>query len=131
MAETVTGLTQEDSGTIGFVLSCLFNEAIEMPELRRWCEHVIITNEIQDIPQCMFDLVSVDDDPGRVSEIIEFAPDEITKQEDDALYGIAFQRGRDVFDPPLSPAEAQRTLLTRPDVLQRFRAVFPFIELST
>ncbi|MEV6102587.1 hypothetical protein [Nocardia sp. NPDC051981] len=131
MAETVTGLTQEDSGTIGFVLSCLFDQAIDMPELRRWCEHVVITNEMQNIPQYMFDLVSVDDEPARVSEIIEFAPNGIPKQEDNALYGIAFQRGRDVFDPPLSRAEAKRALVTRPDVLQRFRDVLPFIELTT
>ncbi|UFS94710.1 hypothetical protein [Nocardia huaxiensis] len=61
MATTVTGLTHEDCGTIGFVLSCLFDQVIDIAELRTWCEHVIITNAMEDIPQYIFDLASVDD----------------------------------------------------------------------
>lgn len=130
MTGTVTGLTQEDEHTVGFVLSCYFTEAIDLAELRKWCEHVIITNEMQDIPQYMFDLVSIDS-IGEICSIIGFSPSGVSWQEDEALYGIAFGRGRDVFDPPLGPAEAKRALQTRPDVLQRFRDVFPFIELMT
>ncbi|PKV79748.1 hypothetical protein [Nocardia fluminea] len=130
MAGTVTGLTQEDGHTIGFVLGCYFTEAIDLAELRKWCEHVIITNEVQDIPQYMFDLVSVAS-PGEILSIIGFSAGGVSRQEDEALYGIAFGRGRDVFDPPLGPVEAKRALQTKPDVLQRFRDVFPFIELMT
>ncbi|MET8774419.1 hypothetical protein ABZV58_05250 [Nocardia sp. NPDC004654] len=130
MTETITGLTEEDGQTIGFVVSCWYNDVIELAELRKWCEHVIITNEMQDIPHYMFDLVNVDS-PGEILDIIGFLPGEVSRQEDRALYGIAFGRGRDVFDPPLSRTAAQRALQARPDVLQRFRDVFPFIELDT
>ncbi|MVU81349.1 hypothetical protein GPX89_29415 [Nocardia sp. ET3-3] len=90
---------------------------------------MIITNDMPDIPQYMFDLVSVGDELGKVSEIIRFSPKGLTKQEDDALYGIAFHRGKDVFDPPLSPAAAKSALVARPDVLEHFRDTFPFIDL--
>ncbi|TDP41003.1 hypothetical protein DFR75_101101 [Nocardia ignorata] len=129
MAGTVTGLTQEDGRTIGFVLSCYFTQAIDLAELRKWCEYVIITNEMQDIPQYMFDLVSITS-AGEISSIIGFSVGGGSRQEDNALYGIAFGRGRDVFDPPFGPAQAKRALHTRPGVLRRFRDVFPFIELE-
>ncbi|MFI6865390.1 hypothetical protein [Nocardia sp. NPDC050406] len=130
MGDTITGLTEDDGRTIGFVVSCWYNGVIELAELRKWCEHVIITNEMQDIPQYMFDLIDVAA-PGEILDTIGFLPEELTRQEDRALYGIAFGRGRDVSDPPLTPAAAKRALQMRPDVLRRFREVFPFIELST
>ncbi len=130
MTGTITGLTEEDGHTIGFVLDCYFTEAIDLAELRKWCEHVIITNEMQDIPQYMFDLVSVPS-AGEIFSIIEFSVGGVSQQEEKALYGIAFGRGRDLFDPPIGPEQAKRALQNRPDVLQRFRDVFPFVELET
>ncbi|MFF2550743.1 hypothetical protein ACFVUS_07065 [Nocardia sp. NPDC058058] len=131
MATAVTGLTHEDCDTIGFVISCLFDQSIDTAELRAWCEHVIVSNEMDDIPQYMFELVSFDGDLSELFDILGFTPSfEPSQQEDAALYGIAFQRGVEVYDPPVSGVSALEALRLRPDVLQRFRATFPFIELA-
>ncbi|MFE3957753.1 hypothetical protein ACFXPS_26710 [Nocardia sp. NPDC059091] len=126
----ITGLTQEDSQTIGFVVDCLFCQAIDRAELRKWCPHVVITNDLEHIPQYIFNLMDFDEGAADVFRVIGFVPTKIRGADESALYGIAYLRGIDVFDSPTSPSAASKALEARPVMLQRFREVFPFVDLG-
>ncbi|ENV6905406.1 hypothetical protein JT015_000447, partial [Neisseria gonorrhoeae] len=48
---------------------------------------------------------------------------------DNALTGIAFLRGIDVYDPPISKEKALKALEKHPEIYQKFQHFFPFVEL--
>ncbi|MFD6352964.1 hypothetical protein [Nocardia tengchongensis] len=124
----VSGLTMDDSSTIGFVLDCLYSEAIDMAELRKWCEFVIVSNDMESIPDYMFDLVSFDGGLSKVVDCVGFSPAvECHGRDEYALYGIAYLRGRDVYDPPVTFDDAESALVGAPHILERFKSTFPFI----
>lgn len=127
----VSGLTREGSSTISFVIACLFCEAIDLDDLREWALHVVISNEVDDIPDYILDLTDRAESRADVVMTMGFSVgDSRTSVMEPALYGIAYMRGSDVYDPPVSRAVAELELQRNPAVLREFRDTFPFISLG-
>lgn len=119
---------KDNSEDLGFVLCCLYSDVIDLFEFKLWVEYVIETIAIEDIPLYMFDLLDFNGSSNEFYKIIEFSPGgNLSPNEDKALYGIAFLRGRDVYDSPVSKEEALKLLENNPSVLNWFKKNFPFI----
>ncbi|MFE6923625.1 hypothetical protein ACFVAV_21550 [Nocardia sp. NPDC057663] len=80
------------------------------------------------IPEYIFELVDFKGPLADVVLIVGFSTDtpELLAIEP-AVYGIAYVRGVDVYDSPLTRTTAEEALRNRSDVLDEFRATFPFI----
>ncbi|OOF44463.1 hypothetical protein [Rodentibacter trehalosifermentans] len=124
-------LTRESSEDIGFVKSCLIIGAIEKNEFREWIDLVIKDSDIDELPLYIFDLINFDGSFYELLNIIGFTPDPIlSDEEDNALYGIAIKRFGDSFDIPITKSKALISLEHNPQILDRFRKVFPFVLLN-
>ena len=131
MSNVLPGFSSENSETIGFVFSCVFASAIDISELRDWCVYVIDQNDVESIQPYLFDLMDFDQPLAHLYKVIGFAP--VWKHSDDeadALYGIAVQRGRVLYDAPVSKQSALELLRNNPLITERFRRTFPFITLT-
>ncbi|ADY98006.1 Uncharacterised protein [Neisseria meningitidis] len=85
---------------------------------------------IEDIPFYIFDLADFDVGIGDIGNIVGFAPSSsLPKSKKNALTGIAFLRGIDVYDPPVSKEKALKALEKYPEIYQKFQHFFPFVEL--
>ncbi|MEW8229304.1 MAG: hypothetical protein AB2745_03195 [Candidatus Thiodiazotropha endolucinida] len=123
----LSDLTKDRSETIGFVVACLFSSAIDVSELNQWASTVIEGLDVQDIPDYIFELVEFNGPLAGVYKTIGFSPVwNRFDEEDAALYGIAVKRGREVFDMPVSPASALKSLDDHPHIKDAFNLVFPF-----
>lgn len=123
-------LSKNDDETIGFVIACLFCGAIDLSELRRWATSVVAELEIAEIPPYIFELVDFDASLAKIYQLIGFVADSsLSKAEDSALYGIALQRGRDIFDMPGKARTAQAALDRNPHIRDAFNQLFPFIAI--
>ncbi len=85
---------------------------------------------IEDIPFYIFDLADLDEEIDNIYNIIGFVSSySLSKLRRNALTGIAFLRGIDVYDPPVSKEKALKALKKHPEIYQKFRHFFPFVEL--
>jgi hypothetical protein len=131
MSNTLEGFSPENSETIGFVVSCLFTSAIDVSELHDWCVYVIDHNDVKSIPSYLFDLMDFDQPLAHLYKAIGFVPVwRHTDEEANALYGIAIQRGRELFDPTVSRQSALALLKRSPSIIERFCQTFPFINFK-
>lgn len=126
------GLTRDNNETIGFVIACLFASAISISELKKWCADIVIqNNSVNEIPDYIFDLIEFNQSLMHIFNTIGFVPSWTrTDDEDDALIGIAAHRNRLASDVPLSAIQAKQKLNEQPQILDKFKATFPFINLS-
>lgn len=119
-----------DSQDLDFVLTCLFCGVINLRELNLWAEEVVRTTELDIIPEYVFDLVYFDDSLLRLDDVIGFVPcGDLSDKDINALYGIAFARGVDVYDSPVTKKDALEALRKNPKILEKFKRFFPFVEL--
>lgn len=122
---------KNDSEDFNFVLGCLYSQAIDLAEFRIWIERIIETTPVEGIPFYIFDLVDFDGYLYEISKIIGFVPDDyLSNDEKNSLYGIAFLRGADIYDPPVTRDEALKAMERNPNILERFKSLFPFINLD-
>ncbi|MDQ9036402.1 hypothetical protein RFH07_07185 [Acinetobacter seifertii] len=122
---------KNDSEDFNFVLGCLYSQAIDLADFRIWIERIIEITSVEDIPFYIFDLVDFDGYLYEVSKIIGFVPDDyLSNDEKNSLYGIAFLRGADIYDPPVTRDEALKAVERNPHILKRFKSLFPFINLD-
>jgi hypothetical protein len=122
----VNGLTKNDSERLGFVISCLFKGAIDVAEFHRWV--TMIFEEDGTPPGYMVDLLEFKGPLASVFKVIGFVPHwPYSEDEELALFGITFNRGRTRFECPLSTEEAIEKLRQFPRIEKRFRSEFPFI----
>ena len=85
---------------------------------------------IEDTPFYIFDLADFDEEIANIDNIVGFVSSySLSKSKKDALTGIAFLRGIDVYDPPISKEKALKALKKHPEIYQRFQHFFPFVEL--
>ncbi len=123
-------LTKHHSHTIGFVVSCLFHEAIDSGELNRWADHVIVTEEVY--PHYIVDLTTFNSFLKEIFRIIGFTPDlSLTHDQKKALTGIAYLRGMASPYAQFSRDTALKALNTHPEILDEFKKTFPFITVET
>ncbi|WP_151750065.1 hypothetical protein [Acinetobacter seifertii] len=122
---------KNDSEDFNFVLGYLYSQAIDLAEFRIWIERIIETTPVEDIPFYIFDLVDFNGYLYEISKIIGFVPDEyLSNDEKNSLYGIAFLRGADIYDPPVTRDEALKAVKRNLHILERFKGLFPFINLD-
>ena len=123
-------IIKEDSGDLGFAIKCLFSQSIDLNEFKLWIEQVIRDMPIEDIPFYIFDLADLDEEIDNIYNIIGFVSSySLSKLRRNALTGIAFLRGIDVYDPPVSKEKALKALEKHPEIYQKFQHFFPFVEL--
>src|SRR5262245_5426791 len=119
-----SGLTKKDSSRIGFVVSSLFSEALNVSEMHEWITHVMGSEATT--PGYLFVLFEFRGPLFKIYETIGFVPHwPYTDDEKLALLGIAFKRGREPFDPPIDRETALKKLHQYPHIEERFRATFP------
>lgn len=122
---------KNDSEDLNFVLGCLYSQAIDLAEFRIWIERIIEATPVEDIPFYIFDLVAFEGYLYEISKIIGFVSDDyLSNDEKNSLYGIAFLRGADIHDPPVTRDEALKAVERNPNILERFKSLFPFINLD-
>jgi hypothetical protein len=125
------GLTREDPALISFVTTCLWSSAITPAELRAWCDHMVSKHEVSDLPDYIFELSHFDEPLIKLSRTIGFETGwRGSRDQEHAILGIAARRGHDPYEWPVPPAKALESLRRHPQVLARFREVFPFIEIA-
>ena len=123
-------IIKEDSDDLEFVIKCLFSQSIDLNEFKLWIEQVIRDMPIEDIPFYIFDLADFDGGIGDIDNIVGFVSSySLSKSKKNALTGIAFLRGIDVYDPPISKEKALKALKKHPEIYQKFQHFFPFVEL--
>lgn len=126
----IADLTKENSNCIGFVLASLFSSAIDMSELNQWAVSTIERLSVEQIPDYVYDLVGYDSSPAGIYKMIGFYPVwKRSKEADAALYGIAIQRGKNIFDIPVTEEYALSCLQKKIGVKEIFNNVFPFIAI--
>lgn len=124
----LNGLIKGDSDTLGFVIASLYSGAIKNEDLRTWAIGIIRDNEVDDIPDYIFELADFNDRRTTLSKLIGFSYGwKSTKSQRNALYGIALKKGEDLGEECL-PKVALEALKKHPEVEERFRETFPFIE---
>lgn len=85
---------------------------------------------IEDIPFYIFDLADFNGGIGDIDNIVGFVSSySLSKSKKNALTGIAFLRGIDVYDPPISKEKALKALKKHPEIYHKFKRFFPFVEL--
>ncbi|CBN87791.1 hypothetical protein [Neisseria lactamica] len=123
-------IIKEDSDDLGFAIKCLFSQSIDLNEFKLWIEQVIRDMPIDDIPFYIFDLADLDEEIDNIYNIIGFVSSySLSKLRRNALTGIAFLRGIDVYDPPVSKEKALKALEKHPEIYHKFKRFFPFVEL--
>jgi hypothetical protein len=125
-------LQKDDSATIGFVIDCVFSDAINLDELRDWADHVIGLAPVfpsAEYPSWLVDLSSFSGTAKDLFATIGFAPHRgLKKNERHALTGIACARGRSPSgDGAPSPEKARAALEAAPHIRAEFVATFPFL----
>lgn len=122
---------KDNSDDLGFVIGCLFSQAINLCEFRLWVDSVIEKLPADLIPNYMFDLAGFDGHLFEISKIIGFvSSSKLSNDEKVSLSAIAYLRGADVYDPPVTKEEALKALEKNPNILERFKSTFPFIKLN-
>lgn len=81
--------------------------------------------------QYIYDLADYNEEIAGIYNVIGFSPNSnLKKLEKYALYGIAVKRFGSIFDMPISKKKALDELNRNPQILEKFRRTFPFIELG-
>ena len=123
-------IKQNDSQDLAFAINCLFAQAINLSEFKTWIEIVIRDLTVDEIPYYIYDLLEFNDALASIFLIIGFNPhSKLSVTQENSLIGIAFLRGIDVYDSPVSKEQALQALTENPHILDEFRRFFPFIEI--
>ena len=116
-------IIKDDSDDLGFAIICLFSQSIDLNEFKLWIEQVIRDMPIEDTPFYIFDLADFDEEIANIDNIVGFVSSySLSKSKKDALTGIAFLRGIDVYDPPSSKEKALQALTLNRLVVDAKRA---------
>lgn len=129
--ESKPKLTLNDSEDIGFATDCLLMGVISLNEFKEWVYKIVKQYNVEDLPIYIYDLTDYNEEVAGVYNIIGFSPNSNLKRIDEyALYGIAVKRFGGVFDMPISSNKALIALGDNPQILERFKREFPFINLD-
>ena len=66
-------LERDDSSSIGFVLACLFSQALTKDELRTWTDTVLM--EHSPFPSYIYELSTFDGHLKDITQVIGFSPE--------------------------------------------------------
>ena len=120
---------KENSEDLGFAISCFFKGAITADEFKKWLEIVLMDTPTEELPNYFFNLVDADQD--HIANDIGYAPiSNLSRYEKYALEGIAYIRKvRPLIDMVVKEETALKSLQNNPQILERFKKFFPFVEI--
>lgn len=119
---------KEDSEDLGFVFACLLSHVISPDEFQKWVLWVI--QEQEPPPTDLVDLVDFQGPPFHLIERIGFVPVwSASDKEKGALMALAAMRGVQSFESCPDNEEGASPRIVDPAILEKFRALFPFIVL--
>ena len=120
---------KENSRDLGLALMCLAYQAITIEELKKWLDIVLMDTPTEELPNYFFNLV--DADQGHIGNDIGYAPSSnLSRYEKYALEGIAYIRKvRPLIDMVVKEEKALKSLQNNPQILERFKKFFPFVEI--
>ena len=126
-------IIKDNNQGLSFAMDCLSIGAISVPEFKSWLEIVIRDNPIEDIPDYVFDILDSNNIKLDIYKILGFSLSTVlSKQERKAVYGIAYTRRPDYgmdYDVSVSKLIALKALQNNPQILERFKKFFPFVEI--
>lgn len=112
---------------LGFVVACVFNQAITMDEFRDWCASALT---LEDAPPFLLDLAAFDGALFQVFGVIGHVPAWVhSEAEERALLGIALLRGFELFDLPVPESSIVHDSPEVGFIRRLFSRVFSEIEL--
>lgn len=123
-----THVTAQNSQALDFVLAAVFCEAISIEEMHRWAQLMI--EQLAEPPFYLFELMEFTGPLAHIDHLIDFQPQsELNPNDEKALAGIADCRGIKRFEQTPTKQQAAKALAQSPQILNRFKAQFPFISL--
>lgn len=123
-------VNKEEHSDLNFAIGCLYCNAISLDEFKKWLELVIQDMEVEHIPYYIYDLLDFDQPLFHISQTLGFGIiNDLSKYDEEAIYSIAYLRGREVYDFNLSKDKAEVILNNNIGVKNRFNKFFPFINL--
>ena len=120
---------KENSEDLGFALACLDYQAITIEELKKWLDIVLMDTPTEELPNYFFDLI--DGDVFDIFKNMSYVPhSSLSRYEKYALEGIAYIRKvRSLTDMLAKEETALKALQNDPQILERFKKFFPFVEI--
>ena len=120
---------KENCEDLGFALACLDYQAITIEELKKWLEIVLMDTPTEELPNYFFDLI--DGDVFDIFKNISYVPhSSLSRYEKYALEGIAYIRKvRPLIDMVVKEETALKSLQNNPQILERLKKFFPFVEI--
>ena len=126
-------IIKDNNRDLSFAMDCLSIGAISVSEFKAWLEIVIRDNPIDDIPGYIFDILDSNNIKLDIYKILGSSLSTVlSKQERKAVYGIAYTRRPDYgagYDVSVSKSVALKALQNNPQILERFKKFFPFVEI--
>ncbi|HEY9925001.1 TPA: hypothetical protein ACQ65G_000432 [Neisseria meningitidis] len=127
------GLTRDNCYDLGFAILCYECNAVNKDEFLDWLYGIVKTVPVESFPKYLIDLIDYlesEDSSLYIYNIIGFVPTTgMTKKEKDAVYGITYIRNQEFYDIPITREKALKALKKHPEIYQKFRHFFPFVEL--
>ena len=120
---------KENSEDLGFALMCLSYQSITIEELKKWLDIVLMDTPTEELPNYFFDLI--DGDVFDIFKNMSYVPhSSLSRYEKYALEGIAYIRKvRSLTDMLAKEETALKALQNNPQILERFKKFFPFVEI--
>ena len=120
---------KENSEDLGFALMCLSYQSITIEDLKKWLDIVLMDTPTEELPNYFFDLVDADQD--HIANDIGYVPhSSLPRYEKYALEGIAYIRKvRSLTDMLVKEETALKALQNNPQILERFKKFFPFVQI--
>ena len=122
---------KENSEDLGFAISCFFKGAITADEFKKWLEIVLMDTPTEELPNYFFDLIDFNQAQFHLTTVIGFSPsNDLSRYEKYAVEGIAYIRKvRSLIDMSVKEETALKALQNNPQILERFKKFFPFVEI--
>lgn len=122
---------KDDNSDLNFALACIYCQAIDLDEFKQWIDNIIIDTDIELLPPYLFELLDFNLPLFHITKVIGFTVyNDLTIQEEYALYGIAYLRKNDLYDPPINKISAIEYLRKKPKISKKFKKFFPFLDLK-
>ena len=120
---------KENCEDLGFALACLDYQAITIEELKKWLDIVLMDTPTEELPNYFFDLI--DGDVFDIFKNMSYVPhSSLSRYEKYAVEGIAYIRKiRPLTDMLAKEETALKALQNNPQILERFKKFFPFVEI--
>lgn len=114
---------------LGFSIDCLFLGAIDLNEFKQWITYVIENQE--EYPTYFFEILDLKEEvKTHVLKVMPYHPNwQHSKVESHSISGVSYKRFLNFVSDNISRKAALEALSKNPNIEERFKETFPFIEL--